>query len=71
MICYDSFNSSSNDNVIVCPNCKFPAHERELRAWLNQAERCPRCNKEIISMGALKSSSIMSVNQYVKIIDKI
>ena len=49
MVCYQEFAKDPKSIVILCPECKYPAHELELHQWLNQSSKCPRCAKNIKS----------------------
>ena len=70
IVCYDAFSVNSTQNIVICPECKFPGHESEFMAWLNTSPRCPRCNKEINNRGKLRSKTV-SESQYAKFIQKI
>lgn len=69
MVCYEEFKTNSKGNVVICPLCKFPAHEHEFRSWLTQSDNCPRCNKEVRRL--FSSSNTISASQYAKLIKKI
>jgi len=70
MVCYEDFSEKSRKNIVVCPSCKFPAHEVEFKSWLNTSPRCPRCNKEVKNNRKLNSGTVPEY-QYAKFIRKL
>jgi hypothetical protein len=47
IICFMDFNKKETRKVILCPHCKYPAHEDEFRSWYQNSKYCARCNKPI------------------------
>jgi hypothetical protein len=33
--------------IIICPNCRYPAHADEFKDWLRSSNLCSRCNAPI------------------------
>lgn len=69
MVCYGAFDKKGFLNVILCPHCKYPAHEDELNQWLFQSPQCPRCAKPI--KGKLNNKLRISEGNYAKLIKKL
>ncbi|MHA2250023.1 MAG: hypothetical protein ACXAD7_06660 [Candidatus Kariarchaeaceae archaeon] len=69
IICYQNFEG--NGNVSICPKCKYPAHEVELKEWFDSSNMCPRCSRDITSNGNAKSLLKMSEKQYHNIVKKL
>jgi hypothetical protein len=64
---------SPNDNgrgIILCPNCRYPAHADEFKDWLRSSRLCSRCNAPIPS-SYRKSPKVISVKNYVVIYNKL
>ncbi|RMG30731.1 MAG: hypothetical protein D6732_15825 [Methanobacteriota archaeon] len=45
-ICYEPIRPSDG-KIVLCPHCKFPAHEQELKEWRRESNLCPRCSKPV------------------------
>lgn len=45
-ICYDPIRSNDG-TIVLCPHCRFPAHEKELKEWRKESNLCPRCSKAV------------------------
>ncbi len=45
-ICYEPIRSSDG-KIVLCPHCKFPAHETEWKEWRKGSDLCPRCSKRV------------------------
>lgn len=72
IICYQDFKKNDKRRVILCPHCKYPAHEDELNMWFANSHLCPRCNTKISITYIKKPKLRMSSKFYVeKVIDKI
>lgn len=69
MVCYSDFDKKGFMNVILCPQCKFPAHEEELTQWLFTSPQCPRCAQPI--KGKMNNRLKMNESDYAKFIAKL
>jgi hypothetical protein len=57
---------SPKDNgrgIILCPNCRYPAHADEFRDWLRTSGLCSRCNAPI-PVSYRRNPKIISVKTY-------
>ena len=55
-----------NDNgrgIIVCPNCRYPAHADEFKDWLRTSNLCSRCSTPIPSKFR-RNPRIISIKNY-------
>jgi len=50
--------------IIVCPNCKYPAHADEFKDWLQTSNLCSRCSTPIPS-SFRRNPRIISVKNYL------
>ncbi len=50
--------------IILCPNCRYPAHADEFRDWLRTSGLCSRCNAPIPSTYR-RNPKVISVKNYV------
>jgi len=60
---------SPKDNgrgIILCPNCRYPAHADEFKDWLRSSRLCSRCNAPIPS-NYRKNPKIISIKNYIVI----
>ncbi len=63
IFCYE-FPTESNRKVVICPHCRYPAHELEFRKWKEVSKFCSRCNKPITDEKMIRVSG----NSYKRII---
>jgi hypothetical protein len=52
--------------IILCPNCKYPAHADEFRDWVRTSNLCSRCSSPI-SSSFRNNPKIISVKNYLMI----
>ena len=64
IFCYELPNKNK-DTVVICPNCRKPAHQNEYRQWANTSRICSYCNKDI--KGTPKQISGKKYSQVVKL----
>ncbi|MFV2014617.1 MAG: hypothetical protein ACC656_04275, partial [Candidatus Heimdallarchaeota archaeon] len=64
IFCYD-LPIKKNDKVVICPNCKKPAHDNEYHQWYSSSPICSYCNKNV---GSRKPRQISGEN-YLKIVN--
>ncbi|MFX0105165.1 MAG: hypothetical protein ACFE75_06715, partial [Candidatus Hodarchaeota archaeon] len=50
--------------IILCPNCRYPAHADEFKDWLRTSGLCSRCNAPIPS-NYRRNPKIISVKNYI------
>ncbi|MFX0209675.1 MAG: hypothetical protein ACFFDT_27085 [Candidatus Hodarchaeota archaeon] len=65
IFCYQ-FPTESNRKVVICPHCRYPAHELEFRKWKDVSKFCSRCNKPITDEKMIRVSG----NSYKRIINE-
>ncbi|MFX1281141.1 MAG: hypothetical protein ACFFA3_17455 [Promethearchaeota archaeon] len=53
--------------IILCPNCRYPAHADEFRDWLRSSNLCSRCNAPIPA-SYKKNPKILPVKSYIIVI---
>jgi hypothetical protein len=52
--------------IILCPNCRYPAHADEFKDWLRTSDLCSRCNAPI-PLSFKRNPKVISVKNYVVI----
>ena len=52
--------------IILCPNCRYPAHADEFKDWLQSSGICSRCNATIPSKFK-RNPKIISIKNYLAI----
>lgn len=57
----------ANRGVVLCPNCRYPAHADEFRNWTKNSNLCSRCG-HTISSGFRSRPEIISAADYVEVI---
>ena len=57
------FPKDNGRGIILCPNCRYPAHADEFKDWLRTSGLCSRCNAPI-PLSYRRSPKIISVKIY-------
>ena len=55
--------------IILCPNCRHPAHADEFKEWTHDSPLCSRCDAPI-PPSFRRNPKIFSVKQYVEVINE-
>jgi hypothetical protein len=72
IICYMDFKKSDPRRVVLCPHCKYPAHEDEFLNWFKRSKRCARCNKPISTRYVKKPAYRVVTKIYIeRVIEKL
>ncbi|MCE7742170.1 MAG: hypothetical protein GOP50_06895 [Candidatus Heimdallarchaeota archaeon] len=72
IICYMDFNKKESRKIILCPNCKYPAHEDEFLNWFQKSRLCARCNQPISTRYVNNPKYRVTVKIYIeKVIEKL
>lgn len=58
--------NDKNRGVVICPNCRYPAHADEFRDWMKTSNLCSRCSTPIPS-GFRRNPRIISTKNYIMI----
>ncbi len=68
--CIFCFELPANESrgIILCPNCKHPAHADEFKDWTKSSPLCSRCDASI-PPSFRKNPKIISGREYSKVID--
>ena len=60
------FPKDNGRGIILCPNCRYPAHADEFKDWLRTSGLCSRCNAPI-PLNYRRNPKIISVKNYIVI----
>ena len=72
IICFMDFQKKETRRVILCPHCKYPAHEDEFRSWYQTSKFCARCNKPISPSYVRHPKYRTTTKIYIeKVVDKL
>ena len=72
IICYMDFNKNDTRRVVLCPHCKYPAHEDEFLNWFKTSKLCARCNKPISTKYIKKPVYRLTTKIYIeRVIEKL
>jgi len=72
IICYMDFKKSDPRRVVLCPHCKYPAHEDEFLSWFKTSKLCARCNKPISARYVKKPAYRVVTKIYIeRVIEKL
>ena len=72
IICYMDFNKNDSRRVVLCPHCKYPAHEDEFLNWFKTSKLCARCNKPISTKYIKKPVYRLTTKIYIeRVIEKL
>lgn len=63
------FPADNRRGIVLCPNCKHPAHADEFREWTHDSPLCSRCDAPI-PPSFRRNPKIISVKQYSEVIDE-
>jgi hypothetical protein len=53
--------------IILCPNCRYPAHADEFKDWLQSSNLCSRCNAPIPA-SYRRNPKTLTVKNYVVVL---
>jgi len=72
IICFMDFEKKETRKIILCPHCKYPAHEDEFRSWYQNSKYCARCNKPISSSYVRNPKYRITTKIYIeRVIEKL
>jgi len=72
IICYMDFKKNDTRRIVLCPHCRYPAHEDEFMSWFQKSKLCARCNKPITVRYARRPLYRVSTKVYIeRVIEKI
>jgi hypothetical protein len=72
IICYMDFDKRDTRRVVLCPHCKYPAHEDEFLNWFKTSKLCARCNKPISTKYIKKPVYRLTTKIYIeRVIEKV
>lgn len=60
------FPQDQGRGIILCPNCRYPAHADEFKDWLGSSKLCSRCNARIPTNYG-RNPRIISIKNYILI----
>ncbi len=71
IICFDVIRKGDQP-IVLCPHCKYPAHEDEFNSWTAVSKLCARCSKPL-SGAYIRSPKLKfsSADYKKKVIDKV
>lgn len=61
--------ADNHRGIVLCPNCRHPAHADEFKEWTHDSPLCSRCDAPI-PPSFRRNPVIISVKQYVDVIDE-
>jgi len=53
-----------NKGIVICPNCRYPAHADEFKDWMKTSNLCSRCSA-VIPSGFRRNPRIISTKNYI------
>ncbi len=57
--------SDGHRGIVLCPNCRYPAHVDEFKNWVRTSNLCSRCDG-VISSSFRRNPKIIPVKEYLK-----
>jgi hypothetical protein len=58
------FPKDNGRGIVICPNCRYPAHADEFKDWLQSSGLCSRCNAPIPA-SYKRNPKIIAVKNYL------
>ncbi|MBY9003534.1 MAG: hypothetical protein KGD73_06155 [Candidatus Lokiarchaeota archaeon] len=55
-----------NKGIVICPNCRYPAHADEFKDWMKTSNLCSRCSS-VIPSGFRRNPRIITTKNYIMI----
>ena len=72
IICYMDFDKKDKRRIILCPHCRYPAHENEFISWFKTSRLCARCNQPISTRYVNNPRYRISIKIYIEqVIEKL
>ena len=63
------FPDDNRRGIVLCPNCKHPAHADEFKEWTHDSPLCSRCDASI-PPSFRRNPKIITVKQYSEVINE-
>ncbi len=63
------FPDDNRRGIVLCPNCRHPAHADEFKEWTHDSPLCSRCDASI-PPSFRRNPKIISVKQYSEVINE-
>ncbi len=63
------FPADNRRGIVLCPNCKHPAHADEFKEWTHDSPLCSRCDASI-PPSFRRNPKIITVKQYSEVINE-
>ena len=57
--------SDGHRGIVLCPNCRYPAHVDEFKDWVRNSNLCSRCDGTI-SSSFRRNPKVISVSEYLR-----
>jgi hypothetical protein len=61
--------ADNSRGIVLCPNCRHPAHADEFKEWTQDSPLCSRCDGSI-PLSFRRNPVIIPVNQYIEVIEE-
>ncbi|MFX0080388.1 MAG: hypothetical protein ACFE94_01415 [Candidatus Hodarchaeota archaeon] len=61
------FPEDRGRGIILCPNCRYPAHADEFKDWLRSSNLCSRCNAPIPA-SYRKNPKVLTIKNYIVVV---
>ncbi len=61
-----TLSNDKNRGIVICPNCRYPAHADEFKDWMKTSNLCSRCSAPIPS-GFRRNPRIITTKNYITI----
>ncbi len=65
IFCFQLPKLEEKRGIIICPNCRHPAHIDEFKVWLKSSTLCSRCDTQI-SINFIRKPEIIPARVYLK-----
>ncbi len=65
IFCFQLPKQEEKRGIVICPNCRYPAHVDEFKVWVKASTLCSRCDTQI-SINFIRKPEIIPARVYLK-----
>lgn len=69
IFCFELPKTSDNNHggIVICPECRYPAHYDEFKDWTRNSQLCSRCDAPL-PLRYIRNPKVIPTSEYLKVI---